>query len=206
MLFVQFLKAILRLLGGTKQAANLAQEQRVGETRPTPDATPDATTEKKEQATDQAPQQANIPAFVVRPFKRTIDSTLSKLYYKNEFICYILEDGLRLFKIQDKTAIFAGIYPIAQLRVGKFFNLYSKSFGHKFVPLLLETRLFTAILIHIGNTILDTRGCLLTGEGYKGGKDKNFQVTQSTTAYKRLHKLIEQEIQEQGKAHIQIIR
>lgn len=119
----------------------------------------------------------------------TKNSTLSELLHEGERICYILEDGHRENKISGETRIPAGSYEIVPRREGGFYSRYSRQHGHDFVPWLLNVPGFTWILIHIGNTIENTRGCLLTGTTHvKPGAD--FQTRKSTEAYLELYALL----------------
>lgn len=116
----------------------------------------------------------------------TPNSTLSALTAGKQFICFVIEDGNRTVKVPGDTRIGAGRYEVKPRKEGKFFNLYSKKFGHEFVPHLQDVPNFTFILIHIGNTVKDTRGCLLVGESAQLFK-KDFVLTGSTIAYKKLY-------------------
>ena len=64
-------------------------------------------------------------------------------------------------KVAGKTAIPEGRYPVVTFT-------YSKKF-EKWLPLLLGVPMFKGIMIHAGNTVEDTQGCILVGENLKKG-------------------------------------
>ena len=82
-------------------------------------------------------------------------STIGELYDHDGFKqCWTLEDTVRKFKIQGKTAIPAGTYEMV--------IAYSSRF-ERLLPRLIEVPFFTGIYIHSGNKAVDTEGCLLLG-------------------------------------------
>ena len=90
--------------------------------------------------------------------------TGGRLYCNAVFECFTLEDEVRevagqpveKWKIKDKTAIPRGKY-----RVILSFSPHFQ----KRLPELLNVPGFTDIRIHKGNTDVDTKGCLLVGDG-----------------------------------------
>lgn len=87
------------------------------------------------------------------------DYTIGKLYINDEYFCDTLEDKVRDLtketKVFGQTAIPFGTY---QIQVSR-----SPKFGRD-LPRLLNVPHFEGILIHRGNTITDTNGCILLGE------------------------------------------
>lgn len=88
--------------------------------------------------------------------------TLGTLSIEGEPFCQTLEPTWRNIgpggkgrKILGKTAIPEGRYPLVVSR--------SEKFGGAWLPLLLHVPQFAGIRIHAGNTVDDTRGCILVG-------------------------------------------
>mgnify|MGYP001229229892 FL=1 len=105
--------------------------------------------------------------------------TVGKLYYNDVYICDTLEDTVRetnkngVFdgdekKIYGKTAIPYGDYPI---RI-----MYSPKFQRN-MPYIMNVNSFTGVMIHWGNTVEDTLGCVLVGEFAGNGKLINSRAT-----------------------------
>lgn len=100
--------------------------------------------------------------------------TVGQLYEVTEYgqspLCYVLEDKYRevegqdvkVWKVQDKTAIPKGVYDV---RI-----TFSNRFQSK-LPLLLNVPGFTGIRIHTGNSSKNTEGCLLVGMTWDGKSD-----------------------------------
>ena len=125
--------------------------------------------------------------------EETPNSTASALYIDGAFYCFIIEDGHRDIKVHGQTRIPEGVYEVMQRKVGKFFTRYSKKFAHLFVPEVIGVPNFKYILFHMGNTIKDTEGCLLCGQGIAFDENTgNFFVPagMSTGAYLKLYKAL----------------
>lgn len=90
----------------------------------------------------------------------TNKSTTGQLFINNVFFCYTLEDTDRKAetypneKVYGRTAIPRGTYKVVVNMSPKFRRLY---------PRLLDVPGFQGILIHEGNTDIDTDGCILVG-------------------------------------------
>jgi hypothetical protein len=122
--------------------------------------------------------------------------TIGRLYVDGVYFCNTLEDtdrGLNKFmredeivqkKVYGETAIPKGTYVIDMDTVSpkyaavKFFADVCEGK----VPRLRNVPGFDCILIHTGNTALDTRGCLLVGLNTKVG-----QVTSSRDTFQKLY-------------------
>lgn len=88
---------------------------------------------------------------------------IGDLFVEDKFECYTLEDLVReiegqpvsSWKIQNQTAIPRGRY--------KLVPHDSPHFGC-IVPMLVDVPGFDYVLIHWGNTSVDTDGCILVGQ------------------------------------------
>lgn len=117
--------------------------------------------------------------------------TIGKLYIDGSYFCDTLEDtdrgldcSMSLEQIQrikkpNMTAIPTGTYEVT-------LDVYSPKFGTRSfykevcngkVPRLLNVKGFEGILIHAGNTHVDTSGCILIGNNTQVGKVLNSQDT-----------------------------
>ena len=100
--------------------------------------------------------------------------TIGKLYINDVYFCDTLEDtdrGLKKstplseiekIKIKHQTCIPEGTYTILM-------NIVSPKYG-KIMPRLKDVPGFEGILIHNGNTDVDTSGCILVGKNSEVGK------------------------------------
>jgi len=134
----------------------------------------------------------------------TKDSTLSKFLIDGVPYCFILEDGFRLIKEYGQTRIEGGNWQFKPVFSGRFFDKYSRNFGHKFAlglePIDFESK-FDLLRMHGGNKVVDSLGCPLTGLSYikPSSKTKNcFEVVSSIDAYKRVYEALSPEILVKG--------
>lgn len=81
------------------------------------------------------------------------NSTIGQLTM-DDLTLWTLEDTARNIKIDGQTCIPSGVYEI-QLQPSSHFN--------RLMPFLQEVPFYTGIMIHPGNTPLDTNGCILVG-------------------------------------------
>lgn len=96
----------------------------------------------------------------------TDQATLGELHVDDTFECVTLEDPVRDLgpdgkgKVYGKTAIPAGTYKV----------VIAPSPSHQNRPYmrLLDVPFFQGILIHSGNTPIDTLGCVLVGQVVDG--------------------------------------
>ena len=102
------------------------------------------------------------------------------------FLCWTLEDEdrglhqdmplaqIKARKVKGKTAIPAGTYRV-QMRVSPKFKdkWYAKPYGGK-MPYLQNVPGWEGVLIHPGNRVEDTEGCILPGMLYNGVRGQLF--------------------------------
>ena len=83
--------------------------------------------------------------------------TIGKLYVDGVYFCDTLENPVRPegIKIPNETAIPYGTYEVIVNFSPKF---------KRVLPRLLNVPMFDGILIHRGNSVKDTSGCILVGE------------------------------------------
>ena len=109
------------------------------------------------------------------------DYTVGRLYVDGEFFCNTLEDVVRDLpkekKVYEKTAIPAGTYKVV-------YN-WSPKFSRN-LPRLLDVPYFDGILIHPGNTAVDSAGCILVGKNTSVGR-----LSESRYTSDRLNVIIE---------------
>ena len=104
---------------------------------------------------------------------------------KRKFLCYTLEDQAQTTKVYGETRIPAGTYNLTLRAEGGFHTRYLAKFGgdwHKGMILVNDVPDFEYILWHIGNSPIDTKGCLLLGKISQDG-----YIGKSTDAYKEVY-------------------
>lgn len=123
--------------------------------------------------------------------------TIGRFYINDELFCNSLEDkdrGLKksdsLYfiksrKVYQETAIPTGIYKVTLSVTSPKYSAsawYWKLCQGK-VPRLMDVPGWDGVLIHTGNTALDTAGCVLVGKNTKVG-----QLTESKATFEKLYK------------------
>lgn len=119
-------------------------------------------------------------------------TTLGALHINGEFQCYTLEDRYREEKVMGETRIPAGTYKVVLRTEGGHHAKYSEKFPefHEGMLHVIDVPNFKWILIHIGNSELDTMGCLLVGDYANNNKLQKGGLTHSTNAYKDMYKKV----------------
>ncbi|MBU0538944.1 MAG: hypothetical protein KKF24_11295 [Gammaproteobacteria bacterium] len=120
------------------------------------------------------------------------DSSASEVFVDGFKICYGLEDEPRDVKVNGKTRIPAGIYPVGVHTAGSFHNRYSNNtFAdiHKGMLHIQNIPNFEWVLIHCGVTHKNTAGCLLLGDDVITTHG-SMRLVDSPSAYRRFYELV----------------
>lgn len=122
--------------------------------------------------------------------------TIGKLYVDGEYVCDTIEDTVRDLdkdgkfangevKIPGKTAIPYGRYEITmKVKSPKYSNFSKYSWAKKYdgyLPRLLNVSQFDGVLMHVGNSAMNSEGCIIVGENKVVGK-----VINSVNTFRRL--------------------
>ena len=114
--------------------------------------------------------------------------TTGILHEKGNIICYTLEpqwrDLVHEKKVMGRTAIPEGTYRIRMSPSKKL---------HRMMPYLMEVPNFTGVMIHPGNSVEDTEGCILVGE-----RDKLNTLMYSRRTFERLYNTLFEQANEEG--------
>ena len=140
--------------------------------------------------------------------------TIGNLYINGEWFCNTCEDKdrgltstmsseeIRKRKVYGETAIPAGRYIVRMDIVSPKYNAvkwYRDNFKGR-MPRLETVRGFEGILIHPGNTALDSYGCILPGINKQKGK-----VLDSRATFQRLWKILEEARKRKETIYLEII-
>lgn len=131
--------------------------------------------------------------------KGTAGFTEGRLYIDGEFECFTVEDADRHLetggeKVQNKTAIPRGIYPVTISMSNRF---------KKMLIAVLDVPQFSGIRIHSGNSSKDTEGCIIVGS--VNDRDDDDWVGGSRIAYDRLHKRVKQALSANHKVMLEVV-
>lgn len=150
-----------------------------------------------------------VLTIVLKPIGQTPNSTVSVMYVPsddNKFLGFVIEDGHRDKKEAGKTRIPAGIYEIKKRFAGRHYDSYTGRFEHKHTFQVMDVPNFSWIMIHVGNTVKDTEGCLLLNNGVTlDMKTQNFKGFSSISCYKAFYNYITPII-ENCRIFIEVIR
>ena len=127
--------------------------------------------------------------------------TIGDFYVDGEWFCNSMEDKdrglsqtmsveeIKETKVYGETAIPTGRYEVRMDIVSPKYNgvkWYKDNFGGR-MPRLESVKGFAGILIHSGNTALDSAGCILVGMNKAKGK-----VLDSRATFQKLWNILEQ--------------
>lgn len=117
---------------------------------------------------------------VVRCWSSVTSGTFGQMFVNDQFQCYTLEPPLQDMVQTKPFAIPPGQYDLRLDIVSPKFRFRSPyvKFGGK-VPRLMDVPNFDGVLIHVGNFVKDSHGCILVGDSLKGFR----RLYNSTRAY-----------------------
>lgn len=120
------------------------------------------------------------------------ESTLGLLFINNKFACFTIEDEYRTVKVNGETRIQSGTYKIILRKEGGKHENYKKKFPltHKGMLWLQDVPNFQYVLIHIGNTDIDSEGCILIGDSAMQNITERGFIAESGKSYMRVYPLI----------------
>jgi len=125
--------------------------------------------------------------------KENHNSTISVLTIDDSNSCFVLEDGYNKVKVKGQTRIPAGRYRLKFRTEGGHHNKYKRMYPewHRGMIELQDVPNYKYILIHIGNYVKDTDGCLLVGKSYQLNlKTGSYEVLGSTLTYIKIAHLL----------------
>ena len=140
--------------------------------------------------------------------------TIGVLFVDGFRFCETLEDKdrglkqtdhpeyIRVRKVYQETAIPTGTYKVAMNVTSPKYSAsawYWKLCQGK-VPRLLNVPCWEGVLIHTGNSALDTAGCLLVGKNTKVG-----QLTDSRVTFQKIYKLMKEAYDKGEEITIEIV-
>lgn len=141
--------------------------------------------------------------------------TIGNLYIDGQYFCDTLEDRdrgldssmslykLQQIKVKDKTAIPSGTYNILMNVVSPKYSKkqYYMDVCKGMVPRLASVPAYDGVLIHVGNTAVDTSGCILVGLNKAKGK-----VLSSRIIFEKLYPILKAAVDKGEKITITIER
>lgn len=136
-------------------------------------------------------------------------STLGILFINGMAECFTMEDERRVLKVKGETRIFAGTYKLKLRSVGespKWDARYKTVFGDAHVGMIeiCDVPEFSNVLIHTGNSEVDTMGCLLVG--LKGDINRDpYLIEASVDAYRRLYPKVVAELLEGKEVNLTMV-
>lgn len=133
---------------------------------------------------------------------KTDTVTIGKLHVDNLCV-YSLEDDFDEKKKYGHTRIPAGTYRLKLRTYGSHHERYLKKFPGDHIGMIeiCDVPNYTDVLLHIGNSDRDTKGCLLIGMS----QSSSLTIGQSTVAYRLIYPKIALELMKGKEVYIKII-
>lgn len=99
--------------------------------------------------------------------------TLGRLYVNDQYYCNTLEPPVRDYENGEEK-----VYGNSAIPKGEYEIMYRWSATYRrAMPYLKNVPYFTGVMIHMGNTVKDTKGCILVGLNLSVGKVWNSCAT-----------------------------
>lgn len=120
------------------------------------------------------------------------ESTIGILSINGVFSCFTIEDEFRTVKVKGETRIPSGTYKIILRKEGGKHENYKAKFPqtHKGMLWLQDIPNFQYVLIHIGNTDVDSEGCILVGDAVTENITVRGAISGSGSAYARIYPVV----------------
>lgn len=133
-------------------------------------------------------------------------TTLGLMFLQGKFFAYTLEDTHQDEKIRGNTRIPQGIYP---LELNRNLTGLTQTYRNRFPWFDFHVEIknipnFSLVYIHIGNTHVDTMGCILIADGVNAA-DSQKMITHSRLAFERFYKTIHPLLNGNRKLTIQLL-
>lgn len=140
---------------------------------------------------------------VLKRIAKKPNYTIGKLYIDGKYFCDTIEDRdrglkssmtveqIRKIKVPSETAIPTGTYKVTLDVVSPKYSkrqFYRDYANGARVPRLLSVKGYEGVLIHVGNTELDSAGCLLVGRNTTVG-----HVNDSKNTFIKLYKELQKD-------------
>lgn len=134
------------------------------------------------------------------------ESTIGVLYINGAFACFTIEDEYRTVKVKGETRIPSGTYKIILRTEGGKHENYKSKFPqtHKGMLWIQDIPNFQYVLIHIGNTDIDSEGCILVGDSVAQNITERGMIAGSTNAYQRIYTIVASAIEKGEMVTIEI--
>ena len=134
------------------------------------------------------------------------EATASLVFVDGVFFSYGLEDQFQEVKVSGETRIPEGTYPITYRMV---ISPKTEAYRARFPWFTYHLQLqdipdFKYVYIHIGNTDGHTDGCLLVGDGIDNLASGRGFLSNSTSAFRRLYKMVGEAINDGEKCFVEI--
>ena len=134
------------------------------------------------------------------------DSSYGVIFLEGKQLCFTIEDGYRVIKVQDETRIPSGRYNVKfKMSSTPMTKRYRKKFPDWFNHHLelQDVYNFTNCYLHVGNNSSESSGCLLLN---KGVTEVNGEYTgsHSVSAYTKFYKLISDTLNKGEEVYIDV--